>query len=239
MAVVVDGTTATVKEAGGVTTLTVSNLTVGSGSNRALLAMASFEQSAVPAGLTAVWDSGGTNQSMTPVPNTNTGTNGGLSSSAVFFGLLAPTSGNKSLVISWTGALGAHAVAMSFTGVNQTSVAVAFPNGAFTANNTSTASPISKVITSAIGNIVAAYAIEQSSPWGAINGTTIASSAAGPNDAVAANYNTGAATVTPSFAFTGPGVWAIIATDILAAGGGAAVAVPYNPWLLLAPILSQ
>src|ERR1700674_83973 len=74
------------------TSFTSTQFTVGSASNRALVVTVAF--AGATSAQTATWDSGGTNQAMSVHS-----TNGGLT---VIFTLVAPTSGNKTLSVSWT-----------------------------------------------------------------------------------------------------------------------------------------
>src|SRR5882672_10327466 len=81
---------------------TISNntsITVGSGSNRALFVVLCFN-TATPTGITVTWDSGGTNQVMTQVPN-STAQNTTHSFSTIFW-LPNPISGQKNLAVNWT-----------------------------------------------------------------------------------------------------------------------------------------
>lgn len=198
------------------TTVTITNLTIGSGSNRALVLGLQFEASAIPSGLTATWN--GT--SLTAITGTNSGSHGGCSCALVMFGLVAPASGNHSLVISWTGSNSIHAFAVSFTGVDQTGGATSFPGGTSVVEDTATASPITGPVSSASGDIVVAAGMQDCQPWGAISGTTIATDLSGPDFGSAANYSPGAATVSPTFAFTGTCVFGFVGTDVKAASGG-------------------
>lgn len=203
--------------AGNVTSLTVSNMTVGSGSNRGLVVHIQFGSiAAYPVATTCTWDSGGTNQLMTIIPGTTTALNGGITSSSAAFGLLAPTSGNKSLVCTgWVTPSEVHITAVSFTGVNQTSVATAFPNGTSTVAITATASPISMTITSATGHMVTASYGENCNNITAVTGTTIAiDNSTGPNIVAASSYQTGAATVTMQGTFSGTCGWIGSGTDV-------------------------
>lgn len=202
MALAVDATTATGTSVNNVATMTVSNMTVGTGSNRALCVQLWFSNSTLPTGLTVTWDSGGTNQAMTAISGT-TAANSGITGTSVLYGLVAPTSGNKSLVISWTGNTEAHATAVSFTGVNQTNVATAFPNGTNVVDTTPVTSPITITITSQTGDITVAAFAQNVSVYGAVSGTTIAEDDTGPNLAVVSSYASGASTVTMTAAFTG------------------------------------
>lgn len=222
MAVAFDAKTATVTDVSGVSTLTISNLTVGAAlSNGAMAVLIEWVNASLPAGITVVWDNGGTNQSMTAIPGASTAS-GANSVAVAAYGLLAPTAGNKNLVISWTGNLEAHAVAISFSGVDQTSVAVAFPHGAFILKTVSTAGPVSVTITSAIGNMVVAGFEQDAAVWGTIDPTVLASSTVGPSHGVAFDYTNGANSVTLNAAFSGTAAWTAWGFDVLAAGGGVA-----------------
>lgn len=220
MAVAFDAKTSTFTN-GTTTTLSVTNLTVGPGSNRALGVFIEWNSGSgsLPPGLSVVWDSVGANQALTQVANTLT-SNGTTSMTLVWFALIAPTSGNKTLSISWTGNLEGHATAISMTGVDQTSVAAACLHGAV--HNASSASPCSVTVTSAVGNLVLAGHSQDVGPFGAISGTTIATDdVTGPNNGVTSNYASGAASVTMTAAFTGSGSNASSGFDVLAAAGAA------------------
>ena len=199
-------------------TLNVANLTVGSGSNRGMALIFQWGgSSTIPAALACNWDSAGSNQAMTAISGTNSGTNGGVTGATEIFGLLAPTSGNKNLKCTWTstGTNEAHAVAISFTGVNQGSIASAFPNGTFVSFSAPTAGPLSVTITSATGHQVLSGGSQNCVGWGAISGTTLATDGVtGPNIGVASAYASGAATVTMTEAITGTCPWIISGTDV-------------------------
>lgn len=226
MAVAFDAKTAAVTEASGVSTLSLTNLTVGSGSNRAMAILIFWSSGAsVPTVTACNWDSAGTPQAMTLIANTNAFV-GGSSIAVSAYGLIAPTSGNKTLKIDWTGSFEAHAVAISFTGVDQTNVATAFPHGTTNLKTSSTASPCSVTITSATGNMAVGGHCQQSVVWGAISDNTIASSAAGPAQGNAFNYAAGAATKTLTAAFSGSDTWSSFGFDVLASGGAATKAMP-------------
>lgn len=229
MAVAFDAKTATVTSVNGVATLTVSNLTVGSGSNRALIVQLWFSNLIVPAGLTVTWDSGGTNQAMSAIAGTTTGTNAVLSGASVLYGLVAPTSGNKNLVVSWTGNLEAHATAVSFTGVDQTGGATSFANGNITNVTTLTAGPISITTTSATGNMVVCAFSQNQNNFTANTGTQIAvDNASGPNLAVISSYTNGAASVTSTATFAGTSAQIASSVDVVAASSGAAPFAQYD-----------
>src|SRR6266704_1130979 len=98
-----------------VTTVSNANLTVGSGANRALLAVVSWlNTGSAPTSLSAHWDTAGTNQLMTQIGSTIS--NG--DAKAALFGLLAPTSGNKNFTLTWTNVLDVDVDLIAFTGVD-------------------------------------------------------------------------------------------------------------------------
>lgn len=125
-----------------VTTLNYVGITVAAGSHLALVLTINFGSSTV-SGVTAVWDSGGSNQAMTQIVIRQS-----AQASSVIFGLRNPTAGNKTLLISWTGSSELYVAAVSFAGVNQTSDGAAFPHS----NSGINAQTIA--ITSANGNKV-------------------------------------------------------------------------------------
>lgn len=138
----------------GVTGVTHANLTVGSGANRALVVQLSFSLESL--GTVAVtWDSGGSNQAMTQiVAQKTTGTFG----ESQLWGLVAPTAGNKTLKVTWTGTSDLYINGTSWTGVDQTGGTTSFPNSQSIQGTTVAAgtnalpSPAPIVITSAVGN---------------------------------------------------------------------------------------
>lgn len=109
-----------------------TGITVAAGSNSALILTVSFDQTI--SGLTATWDSGGTNQAMTIVNSQKENT---WSRWIYILALLAPTTGNKTLALSWTTSANARLNCVAFDGVLQTSIAAAFTNAANGNNNTS------------------------------------------------------------------------------------------------------
>lgn len=215
-AVTVDATTGTIQD--GTASPFNWSFTMGTVSNGALEVVLVFATSTLPTGLAVTFNS----VAMTQITGTNTGTNGACSCSTVTYGLLAPASGAHTISVTWTGgAAEAHGSAISFAGVSQTSIATAFPNGAFTQFTTAVA-PHTLAVTSAAGDLVVAVDTQETSfPWGTINGTIIADSpCTGPQNCSAANYNSGAATVTASFAFGSASIGNISGNDVAAAGGG-------------------
>lgn len=186
------------------TSVSNSTITVGSGSGRALIVGFVVDTlTVIPPAAACVWDVGGTNQSMTAITGTNTGINGGISAASVLFGLLAPTSGAKTLTCTWTGSNAVGIFAVSFTGVNQGSLAAAFPNGTFTSVAIAAAGPVSIAITSATGHKTVAMFAQNCVAFGAISGTTITTELDMTNVGWVSSYDNGAATVTMTAAFTG------------------------------------
>lgn len=216
-AVTVDTFTSTALHTTGGTTLTTT-YTMGSVSNGAIELGIMCAASTMPT-VTSVSFNG---VAMTPVPGTATGTQGGVSSAGIWYGLLAPASGAHTLQISWTGSTECTMVGISFAGVDQTSIAVAFPNGGFTPQNTTVATPLTITTTSATGDIVVAGGIQNCDFWGAISGSTIATNTTGPATGEAFSFSSGAATVTSTMALMGGGTcqWLIMANDVKATGGG-------------------
>jgi hypothetical protein len=162
-----------------------TNITVGASANGlvAVVVLANNSSVAITGG-TAVWDSGGSNQSMSLIAE-ETRNVGALELDTLVFGLRAPVSGNKTLKIHWgTGTNECFMSAMSFTGVNQVSDAAAFPNNAITiAGNVA--------VTSNTGHYVSGGG--QANTIGTITGTTIFSdSSSGSFINAAANYDVGA-----------------------------------------------
>jgi hypothetical protein len=133
------------------TTYDYTGLTITGGLTHSAMALVIFVENANVSGMSVTWDNGGTNQSMTQV-----GTILHASDKQIFlFGLVAPTSGNKTAHLAWTGTAQVTVFAMSFSGVNQSSVASAFVNfnsGTFTGTS------LSLTITSAANDVAVCFA---------------------------------------------------------------------------------
>jgi len=212
-----------------VATLSSSTIiTVGSGSNRALIVGLCFgNATGLPTGITVVWDFGGSNQSMTAITNAAIA-NTDLGSVAMF-GLIAPVSGQKTLKATWTGSRHIAMGAISFTGVDQTGGATSFPNGNHAVNN-SGSTTASVTITSATGNMTAAYFCN--------GGGTNFSSTSATQDwldtacTAAANHTAGSASNVMTATVSASDTWVAVGCDILAAGSGPAfLAAPNIPIL--------
>ena len=115
----------TQNHAGGATNVAFTGLTIGaSGVNRALGVAISFlnDPGAVSV---ARWDDGGTNQNLTTLLDVSFPA---LSWFTKLYGLVAPTTGNKTLQITWTNAVEYAVNAISFVNVDQSGGATSFPN---------------------------------------------------------------------------------------------------------------
>lgn len=213
MAVAVDAT-GTEQHGSAVTSLGYTGITVGSGSNRALVVTFGISNGTAPTGVTATWDNGASNQAMTSIAAT---------ANTFVFALRNPIAGNKTLQIAWTNANEISACAISFTGVDQTSDALAFPH-----NNTSSGSSTtaSLVITSATGNIpvTSVWMIQVPS---APNQTQIYLNSSLVN-CYGAQRATGAASVTFNWTSTPSGTWLMAGCDVAAAGAGGSPVIPYD-----------
>lgn len=209
-----------------VVTLSNANQTVGVGSNTALICVASFEGTSAPTAFNARWDTVGTNQAMTQIGSTIS--NGNFR--VALFGLLAPTSGAKNFTLSWTNTCSCYLDLISFTGVDQTSNAVAFTN--FNSATATSTGPATVNITSATGNYTVATFV--SGPAGDL--TTLNQTVMyGPditdsNCSGAANYAVGAASNTHSCTVSASVAWAVCGCNIVASGAAAAVSPTFTRW---------
>ncbi|MDI3561281.1 hypothetical protein [Bradyrhizobium sp. Arg816] len=129
-----------------------SVITVGSGSNRALVVFLMFVfagGSGLPTGISVTWNG----VSMTPITGA-TFSDVTAGTSIIAYGLVNPASGANTLAASWTGARFASVGAISFTGVDQTGGATSFAHGA--GNHGNAGGNATVTVTSATGNITAA-----------------------------------------------------------------------------------
>lgn len=201
------------------TSFTYSGVTVAAGSNSALVAVIQIDGGAsTAASVTATWDNGGTNQAMTLIKQTTRATG----QTTCIFGRRAPTTGNKSLVFTWTNTNCCSAVAVAFDGVDQVSDATAFKN-ATSATGTSVTPQV--VVTSATGDIVVTAASMAAGAITSVNGTQLAADTGLLGDNFGAQYNTGAASVTSTYNVNASGAWAASGIDVAAVSGVVAAAV--------------
>ena len=194
------------------TSFTTNLLTVGSGSNRALVVMTSTGDPTVT-GLTITWNGVPLTlvSSTTVVDATN-------SAYMNIFALVNPAAGNFALAGSWTVATTPFVIgAVSYTGVDQTSVAAAFPHGNTASGSSATATI---PITSAVGNaVVASFASGGAGPFLSTSGTNIYIDSVTISPWVTASRDVGSATVNMTAPLTGSGAWVANGCDILAASG--------------------
>jgi hypothetical protein len=127
-------------------------ITVGSSAQRALIALIGLGKASPVTTVTSVtWDNGGTNQAMASIGATNV-TSGTNQFRVELWGLVAPTSGQKTLHVVISGTTSdVYIDEVSFTGVDQTGGATSFAN--VTSNSATTASTETITVTSAVGNI--------------------------------------------------------------------------------------
>lgn len=207
MAVSVDSTGGSLTSGATVQTLTYNQLTTGDPSQCiGLVVILNFALKTVT-GITCTWDG----VSCTAIPSAS-GTDAGANGFVQMFGLLAPNAGNKSLVVNWTGLTQLTMAAMSFKGVNQSSIATAFPNGtSATGNSLST----SLTITSGIDHMVLASHVNPGNAWTTVNNTQLFVDNSPALIDCAANYATGAATVNmTATATSGTPSWVSVGTDV-------------------------
>lgn len=152
---------------GGATTFDNTGLTVGTGTNRALTAILQFDNKSVSA-VTMAWDPAGANQALTLI---GTVSNAGANGRTEVWGLVNPTSGNKTLRASWTTGSQAVIGAVAWTGVDQSGGATSFPN--FN-SATGTGTTASVTITSGTGHaVIAGHVNTTGSGMSAVNNTQL------------------------------------------------------------------
>lgn len=222
MAVAFDAKSSAVVNVSGVATMTLNNITVGSGSNSALFFLIVWGNGTNPTVSACNWDDAGTPQGMTLVTGTQNAS-GASSMACAIYRLVAPTPGTKNLKISWTAIpsnnIEAHAVAVSFTGVDQ---ATPTRNGATVFQASAVAPPATITIASATGNQIIAGFEQQAAVWPgtACSGNEIAQQDSGPNFGTAYSYTSGAASVSPTATWSGNDPWVAFGCDVQAASGG-------------------
>lgn len=215
MPVAFDANASAVVTGTGVTSVTTSNLTVGAGSNRALVTQLVLSLKTA-AGVTVNWDNAGTPQAQTLIISAN---GAGTIARAELWGLVNPTSGAKAARAAWTGASDVYINPTSFTGVDQTGGATSFPHSTSATGTLSGSTPIafSAAITSAVGNFtIGATALDV----GSLSLTTQTSDFLSNLLACdgAASRAAGAASVSHGWSGdTVGGKWVIVGTDIQAA----------------------
>lgn len=198
-----------------VTTLDLTTLTIGAGSDTALVAEIGID-GGTPTISSVTWDQGGTNQAMTLITSI---TNGTLARSYLY-GLVNPTAGNKTLRVVISAGSEIFLNATAFNGVNQTGGATSFAH----ANTATGASGVPSVtITSAVGNMTIDCVMAPDLLQTPTQTQNFAQNG-GAGSSAASSRASGAASVTHAWASVGV-AWASCGCDIVASGGGAAASV--------------
>lgn len=187
-----------------------SIITVGSGSNRALVVYLLFVfggGSGLPTGISVTWNG----VAMTAITGASfSDVTAGVSIAA--FGLVNPASGANTLAASWTGARFTSVAAISFTGVDQTGGVTSFAHGA--GNHGNAGGNASVTVTSATGNITAAaYTNDGGAQFTATSATQDWVDA---TDSFALNHTAGSASNTMT-ATQGSTNWVAAGVDVVAA----------------------
>jgi hypothetical protein len=204
----------------GATTKDLTVLTITAAlSNSALVAQVSFSLKTV-ASVTLNWDNAGTPQAMTQIVAAN-GT--GTVARAELWGRIAPTSGNKTLRASWTGASDVYLQAASWSGVDQTGGVTSFAHSTSnTGTTTGNTTHNTITITSAVGNATMDAICGDAATYTASTQTqtyldNVATSISGGGSRAG-----GAATVTHGWTATGTSDhWVSVGVDIVAGGAAA------------------
>lgn len=193
---------------------TYTGQTVGSGSNRALVALLQFDQitGGNPTSVTCNWDTAGTNQSMTQILAYAPAS---VLAPLYIFGLVAPTSGNKTISCSWsTDTNKAFIETISFTGVNQTGGSTSFPNTGSTNNTSNTASVT--VTSNASDKAVAAYTLNSGGSISSFSDTEMAfNNVSGIVYNAGSQYGTGASSKTLTANLNASIIWSAVAVDVM------------------------
>lgn len=204
-------------------------MTVGSGSNRALVVGVTCNSATANVPSAVTWDQGGTNQSLSSL-GTAIATGDGVSK-VYLYGIVAPTSGLKTLRVSCSpsGTGEIFVCGVSVAGADQTGGVTTFAHYNTATGNSATGSV---TITSASGNIT----VEMTSGPEVMSSPTqtqVFVNNSGSFTSAGASRAAGAATVTHQWTFASAVQWAVAGIDIVAAGGGGGAAVIAIPTLPL------
>lgn len=211
-AVVFDANATASCTANAVTAINCSNLTVGTGTNRALVCVIVWSGLVSTPALT--WDNGATNQAMTAITNATAAN--GTSVSVQMYGRVAPTSGAKQLRATWTTARDVYVNCTSWTSVNQTGGTTTFPHGIGGTGTGTTGQGVT--VTIAAGNAtMGVFGTASAVTISSVNNTQTFLNNAAANIDGAGNRAAGATTVAMTATYSGSAVWAAAGCDILAA----------------------
>lgn len=197
------------------TTADLTAHTVGAGSNRALVAQIGW--SGTVTSPTLNWDNAGTPQAMAAI----TGAGATNTVRTECWGLVAPTSGNKTLRATWTTARDICLNGVSYSSVDQTGGATSFPHGTGATGTGNGVSQTMVTVTSAVGNAAVAVMATTGTPSAPTQTQTFLDSTPASESAAGARA-AGAASVAFGWTNTSPIGWASAGTDILAAAAGGA-----------------
>lgn len=208
---------------GGTDPVSFTNLTVGSGVDRALEAYIAIQHTSDLSGsMTVTWDYGASNQALSLIHSL---VNATVGVQVQKWGLVNPVSGNKTLRIAGFGAHSITVDALSVTGADQTGGSVTFKNVA-TAVDTSGSGSASVTVTSSNSAFVSAIFAAQARPFASVDNSEIFITGGSVNSA--ANYAAGASSVTLTASFGLTDLWVALGSQIterLSIGSAAASAV--------------
>lgn len=197
--------------------------TVGAGANRAMVAMIGFVHNTATS-VSLTWDNGGTNQAMTAVTNAAAQTASVDHQTVTLYGLVAPTSGAKTLRAAWTTNQEMYLQECSWSGVDQTGGTTTFAHGASATGNSNTPS---LGVTSATSNATMS---------GIVNGTSQAINSVSATQTYlfhgvgaiegGGSRAAGAATVTMTGTLSGTDQWAEVGVDLVRFTGGGSTSTP-------------
>lgn len=223
MAVAFDANATADTTANGVTSTSPANLTIGSGSNRALVVQLLLSLKTASA-VTVTWDNGASNQACTLIVTAN---GGGATGRAELWGLVAPVSGAKTLRAAWTGSSDVVINGVSWTGVDQTGGATSFPHSTSTTGSGISGAGVGSItVTSAVGNAVMMNTAANSGNWSAPTQTATFTDNTPASMSTAGQRAAGAASVTASWTLSVAGSWVTVGTDILAAATTTMTPIP-------------
>lgn len=194
------------------TTINYTGITVAAGTNSALVLTVMVDQNVgTPSTISAVWDSGGSNQTMTQLASSfSTGVRG-----AVVFGLRAPTTGNKTLAITLDVATDLYVCAIAFDHVSQTSDATAFPVAGRVGSTAATGSSTITIPSNSNDYCVSVTSIPSGNTRTANSDTELYFSNAGATNNAEAQYGVGATSKVMTVTInTGSAPWFTAGVDV-------------------------
>lgn len=207
--------------ANGVTSITNSNLTVGAGSNRAVVAQLCLSLKTASA-VTVNWDQLGTPVALTLIKTAN---GGGTVARAELWGLINPVSGAKQMKAAWTGASDVVLNQTSWTNVHQSGGATSFPDST-SGIGSSTGPTLAMTSDSARATMA-----NMTSDAGAISAPTQTQTFLDNlplTISTAGSRATGANSVTHAWSLSPTGNWVVVSTSIQPAPDNTVYYFPYR-----------